>query len=81
MNVYLFVNIQREVFENHEAFFALNLKFLFQREKEIGNGASLVYPAELLDAIRELYPDGIKNYTPKSGKVSVPFCLEPFRLN
>lgn len=43
--------------------------FCFQREKGVGGGASLIFPDELLDAVRAMYPDGIKNYLPKAGKV------------
>ncbi|CAB4003154.1 partial [Paramuricea clavata] len=38
------------------------------RERAVGNGASLVYPQEILDAVRALYPDGIKDYPPRAGK-------------
>ncbi|CAB3998262.1 partial [Paramuricea clavata] len=38
------------------------------RERGVDNGASLVYPQEILDAVRVLYPDGIKDYPPRAGK-------------
>ncbi|CAH3137991.1 unnamed protein product [Porites lobata] len=34
----------------------------------IGDGSSLIYPPEIVDTIRQLYPGDIKNYTPKSKK-------------
>ena len=42
----------------------------FQRKRGVGGGDSLVYPTEVLDLIRANYPDGVKNYRPRSGKVS-----------
>ena len=29
----------------------------------------LVYPDEFVDAVRAIYPDGVKKYPPKAGKV------------
>jgi hypothetical protein len=50
--------------------------YIFQREKGVGEGPSLTYPSELLDAVRAMYPDGVKNYPPKAGKVtSIPLIL------
>ncbi|CAH3030514.1 unnamed protein product, partial [Porites evermanni] len=37
-------------------------------DNEIGDGSSLIYPEEIVDAIRKLYPGDVKNYTPRSRK-------------
>ena len=44
--------------------------FLFQFDNGIGDGSSLIYPEEIVDAIRKLYPGDVKNYTPRSRKVT-----------
>ena len=41
----------------------------------MGNGASLVYPQEILDAVRALYPGGIKDYPPRAEKVSISMTI------
>lgn len=40
-----------------------------QCENEIGGESSLIFPEEIVQVIRKLYPGDVKNYVPKSGKV------------
>lgn len=48
----------------------LVLSMFLQRENEVGEGLSLIYPPEVVQAIRELYPADVCNYKPRSRKVS-----------
>ena len=43
---------------------------LSQRKQGIGGGVSLTYPPLLLETLRSLYPEGVKNYQPSSRRVS-----------
>ena len=59
--------------EDHACFSLLLTFVLFvshlQCENEIGGGSSLIFPEEIVQVIRKLYPGDVKNYVPKSGKV------------
>ncbi|CAB4008212.1 Hypothetical predicted protein [Paramuricea clavata] len=59
-------NSQRNDSESRRSIYKSLFDFL-SRKRGVGNGASLVYPQELLDVIRAYYPDGIRNYPPRAG--------------
>ncbi|XP_078364315.1 uncharacterized protein LOC144648707 [Oculina patagonica] len=42
--------------------------YFLSRENEVGEGLSLIYPPEVVQAIRELYPADVCNYKPRSRK-------------
>ena len=49
--------------------------FWFQYENDIGEGASLIYPPEIVSTIRQLYPGDVKNYPPQSRKVRKTYSV------
>lgn len=45
------------------------LSTFLQRENEVGDGLSLIYPPEVVEAICAIYPADVCNYKPWSRKV------------
>ena len=57
----------------------LSFVFSFEHERGVGEGSALVYPKDILDTVRKLFPGDICDCKPQSRKVLETGLIE-FRV-